>query len=64
MALNPLSIETKLIEINTSPAWGLFQEKMSVIDEIAPVKSIRLKQHGCEWFNGEILDLISKRDKS
>ena len=37
---------------------------LGVIDSVAPIKSVRLK-HGCElWFSGEILNLISQRDKA
>ena len=60
-SVNCLKVE---LQENVIDVWGLFKEKMSVIYEIAPVKSVRLKQHGCEWFNGEILDLISKWDKA
>ena len=36
---------------------------LSVLNSIAPVKEIRLKQRTEPWMSGEILDLISQRDK-
>ena len=37
---------------------------LGVINSVAPIKYLRLKQ-GCElWFSGEILNLISQKDKA
>ena len=32
--------------------------------ELAPITKVRLKQRGGDWFDDEILELISKRDKA
>ena len=56
-------LDVELLE-DVDDAWVLFKDRfMNVIDDIAPVKHVRLKQHGGDWFNGDILELISKRDK-
>ena len=45
-------------------AWKSFQEVfMSVLDNIAPVKEVRIKQRTEEWMTSDILDLIHCRDK-
>ena len=36
----------------------------SVIDEIAPIKEIRVKNNSQDWFNAEINEEIERRDKS
>lgn len=46
-------------------AWTIFKSKfMSVLDEVAPVKQVRLKQKSELWFNSEILNAISQRDSA
>lgn len=48
-------------QVNES--WSIFKhEFMSVMDEVAPIKEVRLKQSTEHWFNSEIVDSISKRD--
>ena len=50
---------------DVNSAWTKFSVLfLKVIDEIAPVKTVRLKQNSEPWFSGEILDLISRRDKA
>ena len=42
-----------------------FTEKVtSVIDEIAPIKEIRVKNNSQDWFDAEINEEIERRDKS
>ena len=44
-------------------AWLFFRRKfMAVIDGIAPVKEIRVKQRTEPWMSSEILHMISERD--
>jgi hypothetical protein len=45
-------------------AWLMFKNALlNVIDEIAPVKHVRIKQNSQPWINNEILENIKKRDK-
>ena len=44
-------------------AWVFFRGKfMDVIDKIAPVKEVRVKQRTEPWMSSEILHMISERD--
>ena len=36
---------------------------MSVIDEIASVKEVRVKKGISEWFDGEVIESVKERDK-
>ena len=36
---------------------------MRVIDKVAPIKERRMKQNSQKWFDGEIADEITNRDK-
>ena len=46
-------------------AYSDFTEKVtSVIDEIAPIKEIRVKNNSQDWFDAEINEEIERRDKS
>jgi len=50
---------------NVNEAWCKFSRLFkSVVDEVAPVKEVRLKQRSQLWFSGEILNFIRKRDKA
>ena len=52
-------------EENVNIAWQYFCEMfLNVIDSIAPIKTVRLKQNSKSWFSMEILEMISKRDKA
>ena len=45
-------------------AWSTFHGHFAgVIDKVAPVKKIRLKQRSEPWITHEILELIKERDK-
>ena len=68
------ALNSKLNKINwfeilnletANEAWLKFKQIFtSVINELAPIKSVRLKQRSQSWFTGEILDTIQKRDKA
>ena len=48
--------------VNT--AWKSFQTiLLNVLDDIAPIKEIRLKQRTEPWMSSEILQMIKERDK-
>ena len=50
---------------NVNQAWDNFKGlSMSVVDSIAPIKKIRLKQCTEPWMCNEILEGIRERDKS
>ena len=42
---------------------NFIQKLMRVIDLVAPIKSRRIKQNSQEWFDGEVAEKISVRDK-
>ena len=45
-------------------AWSAFHGLFAgVIDKVAPVKKVRLKQRSEPWITHEILELIKERDK-
>lgn len=49
---------------NVNHAWGEFKRLfLEILDEIAPIKEIRLKCHTEPWMNNEILNNIYQRDK-
>ena len=37
---------------------------LDVVDELAPVKEIRIKQRTEPWMNADILEMITLRDKA
>ena len=46
-------------------AYSDFTEKVtSVIDEIAPLKEVRVKNNSQDWFDAEINEETERRDKS
>ena len=49
---------------NIDDACSNFTQKvMGVIDQVAPIKLRRIKQNSQEWFDGEVAEKISVRDK-
>ena len=49
---------------NVNEAWENFKTKfINVIDEVAPIKHIRIKTRTEPWINNTILELIWERDK-
>ena len=49
---------------NINDAYSNFIQKvMGVIDLVAPIKSRRIKQNSQEWFDGEVPEKVSVRDK-
>ena len=50
---------------NVNDSWKIFHEMfLQILDRVAPVKSVRLKQRTEQWFTGDILRSISVRDKA
>ena len=46
-------------------AWNVFKGHfLGVVDKLAPVKEIRIKQRTEPWMNADILELITHRDKA
>ena len=39
------------------------QKILNIMDRLAPIKEMRVKQYTWEWFDGEIADEIKSRDK-
>ena len=49
---------------NIDDAYSNFIQKvMGVIDQVAPIMLRRIKQNSEEWFDGEVVEKISVRDK-
>ena len=47
-----------------NPAYsGFFQKLMTVIDNVAPCKTKRVKGNNQNWFDGEVLEKLRSRDK-
>ena len=62
--LNEINWFYVLNELDVNSAWKNFREVFSKkIDEIAPMKEVRLRSNSEPWFDGNILNLISERDK-
>ena len=69
----PEAFHEKLCDANWRPcfmstcvntAWKSFQTIfLNVLDDIAPIKEIRLKQRTEPWMSSEILQMIKERDK-
>ena len=50
---------------NVNDSWKLFHEMfLQILDRVAPIKNVRLKQRTEQWFTGDILRSISVRDKA
>ena len=63
--LNEIDWWIVLNEENIDSAWNKFSTLfLEIIDNIAPIKTVRLKQNCESWFSGDILESISKRDKA
>ena len=46
-------------------AWNMFKGYfLGVVNELAPVKEIRIKQRTEPWMHADILELITLRDKA
>jgi len=46
-------------------AYTLFKDSfLSIIDSVAPVKQVRIKQRSEEWINVDILQCINERDRA
>lgn len=53
-----------LISDNACDAWKKFKSNFtSLVDDIAHIKEVRIKQRTEPWFNDEILQSIKDRDK-
>ena len=51
------------MHVNT--AWKVFQTSfINILDEVAPVKEIRVKQRTELWMNNDILDMLKERDRA
>ena len=71
---NPSVFKDKLLNVNwvlilacesVDMAWNMFKGYfLGVVDELAPVKEIRIKQRTEPWMNADILELITLRDKA
>jgi len=54
-----------ILSDNVNNAWVCFKHLLlSVLDSIAPVKQIRIKQRTQTWMDSDILQAISERDKA
>ena len=50
---------------NVDEAWAFFKlHFLSVLDLLAPIKEVRIKQRTKPWISSEMLDLIRNRDNS
>ena len=50
---------------NVSVAWKKFSQMfLEILDSVAPVKSVRLKQRSEPWFTEDILRMTGKRNKA
>jgi hypothetical protein len=54
-----------ILSDNVNNAWVCFKQLfLSVLDSIAPVKQIRIKQRSQPWMDSDILQAIAERDKA
>ena len=50
---------------DVNKAWALFHNLfIKVLNRVAPIKQVRLKQRSKPWMDGHILDLINQRDQA
>ena len=50
---------------NVNECWYIFKNLFfEQVDAIAPIKEVHLKQRSEHWFNSDLLESISKRDKA
>ena len=50
--------------LDVNEAWTHFTDLfMPIVDKLAPLKKVRLKQRSEPWFSSEILELIKERDE-
>ena len=50
---------------NVVDGWGKFKSIfMSVVNNISPIKEVRIKQRTEPWINAEILQSINNRDRA
>ena len=62
--LKELDWEDVYLCSNVNDAWVCFKQMfLSIIDDIAPVKEVRIKVRTEEWMTSDILELIYERDK-
>ena len=61
--LSALNWQDVLSSSDVSKAWDLFKDFFhSVLDAVAPIKEIRLKQRTEPWMTSDILQSIQERD--
>ena len=54
-----------LLSYNVSESWNSFKHIfLSIVDNIAPLKQIRIKQRTEPWINSDILKIIQDRDNA
>ena len=55
------SVIYELSEVNE--AWETFKSKfLCILNKMAPLKEVRIKQQSDPWVNSELLELIEQRD--
>ena len=51
------------VSTNVDEAWAKFTHTFSsILDSVAPLKEIRIKQDSESWYNSDIHELIKKRN--
>ena len=62
--LKDLNWESVFLCSDVNDAWACFKQMfLQIIDDIAPVKEVRIKVRTEEWMTSDILELIYERDK-
>ena len=63
--LQKLNWNSVLNNTSVNKAWYSFSQMFkNVIDEVAPLKEVRLKQRNQLWFNGEVREMIRLRNQA